>query len=89
MGFLINKNINPYISARPHLLAAQVRISKLDYAFLTRDYSYIDCSKLLPFETAELERRQDILDQIKGEIQRVVEGSLVIETFYKRLICGK
>lgn len=69
-------------------MTAQVSISKLDYTFLTHD-SYIDCSKLLPFEIAELDSRQGIEDQTKEEIKRVVSGSLIIEPFYKRLICGK
>ncbi len=42
--FVVNSVVSPYIRARPHLLACQVRLSKSDYPFLARD-SYLDCSQ--------------------------------------------
>lgn len=89
MGFFINTNISRYVQKRPVLRACQVYIKALDYNFLNYN-SYIDCSKLLPFEDAHLVGgRWSITTKTKSEIKRAVTNSRTIERRYKKLILGK
>jgi hypothetical protein len=87
-GFLINSKISQFIKDRPALLSSQVAIAVQRYGFLDHD-SYIDCARLFSFKSAELHSVQDIQNNTRRVIQRVVADSRLIEPVYKRLICGK
>jgi hypothetical protein len=88
MGFFINTTINQFIQKRPALLACQVIIQVSDYGFLSHN-SYIDCSKLYPFEDVKLvDGRELINNQTKADIKRVISISKTIEKCYLKLILG-
>jgi hypothetical protein len=87
-GFLINSKISQFIKNRPALLSSQVAIAAERYGFLQHD-SYINCARLFPFRSGELRSIQDIRNNTRRAIERVVANSRLIEPIYKRLICGK
>jgi len=87
-GFLINSKIAQFIKKSPILLSSQVAIAAERYGFLQHD-SYIDCARLFPFRSGELHSIQDIQNNTRRAIERVVADSTLIEPIYKRLICGK
>ena len=88
MGFLVNSAIHPYISKRPYLLECQIILTKAHYGFLFHD-SYLDCTKIYPFEDNELDIGLGIIsDKTKAEIKLVVAKARTIEERYKNLIAN-
>lgn len=87
-GFLINMKISRFIEKRPEFLASQVMIEASKYSFLAHN-SYVDCSRLHSFKTGELHSIQDINNNTRKAIKRVVSVSRLIPRAYKKLICGK
>jgi hypothetical protein len=87
-GFLINTKISSFVRRRPALLNSQVRVSAERYSFLGHD-SYINCGQLLSFKRNELSSVQDIHNNTRRAIKRVVSASKLIEPIYKEIICGK
>ena len=87
-GFLINSEIAPFIQKRPNLLSCQVSITAERYGFLDHN-SYVNCGQLFSFKSSELHGVQDVQNNTRRAIERVVANSKLIEPIYKRLICGK
>lgn len=87
-GFLINSEIAPFIQKRPALQSSQVPITTEKYGFLKHD-SYINCGQLFSFKRSDLSSVQDIQNNTRKEIKRIIATSKLIEPIYKRLICGK
>lgn len=87
-GFLINTRISRFIKKNPEFLASQVMIEASKYSFLAHN-SYIDCSRLHSFKSGELHSIQDINNNTRRAIKRVVSVSRLIAPVYKKLICGK
>lgn len=87
-GFLINSEISQFIKARPTLLSSQVAIAAKRYGFLDHD-SYINCAQIFSFRGGELHSIQDVQNNTRRAIERVVAGSTLIEPIYRRLICGE
>jgi hypothetical protein len=87
-GFLINTGISRFIKKRSELIVGQVMIKALRYSFLAHD-SYIDCSRLLSFKSGELHSIQDINNNTRKAIKKVVSVSRLIPPVYRKLICGK
>jgi len=87
-GFLINSQISQFIQNSPALLSSQVAIVAERYSFLQHD-SYINCAQIFSFRSGELHSVQDIQNNTRKAIERVVDNSKLIEPIYKRLICGK
>ena len=53
--FIINSEINEYVTARPHLLKCQVKIAAADHAFILHD-SHLACDKVLHLHRADVIR---------------------------------
>lgn len=70
------------------MLSSQVAVTAEKYGFLKHD-SYIDCSRLLSFQKGELSSVQDLQNNTRRAIERVVASSKLIEPVFKRLISGK
>lgn len=87
-GFLINSEIAPFIQKRPDLLSSQVPITAKRYGFLNHN-SYINCGQLFSFKKSYLSSVQDVQNNTRKEIKRIIATSKVIEPIYKRLICGE
>jgi len=87
-GFLVNTEIAPFVKNRPEFLASQVMIGVLRYSFLAHD-SYIDCSRIFSFKIGKLRSIQDINNNTRTAIKRVVSTSRLIAPIYKKLICSK
>jgi hypothetical protein len=87
-GFLINSEISRFIKHSPALLSSQVAITAERYGFLKHD-SYINCGQLYSFRSGELHSVQDVQNNTRKAIQRIVANSTLIEPVYRRLICGK
>jgi hypothetical protein len=86
LTFIINSEINPFISNRPHLSECQVSIDATSHTFLDHD-SHIACHETLAI------RREDVIQalvadpsSIQGEISpEVREQILVAVKFAKTL----
>jgi len=87
-GFLINSEISQFIQNKPAMLSSQVAIAAERYGFLDH-HSYINCAQLFSFRSGELHSIQDIQNNTRRAIERVVANSTLIEPIYKRLICGE
>ena len=86
MGFLINSEISPFISSKPHMLACQILITKNEYHFLFYD-SHLDCAQLYPFNDSELIIGLDVIsDGTKAEIKKVVSKAKTITVHQRMLI---
>ncbi|MCX6006324.1 MAG: hypothetical protein NTZ34_03570 [Chloroflexi bacterium] len=86
MGLFINKAIHPFIKKNPDLLACQVVIKASDHKCLSYD-SYVNCTRLFPFEADELSNVKDAVNsQTKTEIKTAVALSTTIEKCYKKII---
>lgn len=77
LTFIVNSEINPFISNRPHLSQCQVSIDAANHPFLDYD-SHIACHETLPM------RREDVIQAlvadpsaIKGEISPDVRAQVV------------
>ncbi|MHB1591876.1 MAG: hypothetical protein ACYCTW_10140 [Sulfuricella sp.] len=77
LTFIINSEINPFISNRPHLSQCQVSIDAANHTFLDHD-SHVACHETLPI------RREDVIhalvadpSAIKGEISPDVRAQVV------------
>ena len=86
-GFLVNTGISNFIKYKPEALAVQVMIEVLKYSFLSNN-SYIDCSQLRSFKSGELHSIQDINNNTRNAIKRVVSVSRLYSSVQKELICG-
>ena len=53
LTFVVNSEINPFISNRPHLLQCQVLIDVANHKFLDHD-SHIACNEVLPMKREEV-----------------------------------
>ena len=53
LTFVVNSEINPFISNRPHLLQCQVLIDAANHNFLDHD-SHIACNEVLPMKREEV-----------------------------------
>lgn len=87
-GFLINSKIARFIKRSPDLLSSQVSVNAKRYSFLKHD-SYINCGRLCSFKSSELHNVQDVQNNTRREIKRIIAASKLIEPIYKKLICGK
>ncbi len=95
-GFVINSKIPPFIQSRRHLLDAQVSIDQASHTFLEYD-SHIDCSKV-QYEDTEFLRleligdvtgiKQNVSDQVRAEVIRVIRESVTIERVVKLQLLG-
>ncbi len=87
-GFLINSKIARFIKRNPDLRSSQVSITANKYGFLEHD-SYINCGRLFSFKSGELHSVQDVQNNTRREIKRIIAASKLIEPIYKKLICGE
>jgi hypothetical protein len=86
LGFFINSTVNRFIQNRPKLLNCQVLIKSSDYGFLAQD-SYIDCTKLYPFDDEYLvSGRECANDETKKEIKTAVSNAVMLEKRYRDMI---
>ena len=60
LTFIVNSEVNPFISNRPNLLRCQVVIDVASHDFLDHD-SHIACHEILPM------KREDVIKTIMGD----------------------
>ena len=60
LTFIVNSEINSFITNRPHLLQCQVAIDVASHDFLDRD-SHIACHEILPM------KREDVIKTLMGD----------------------
>lgn len=84
LTFIINSEVNQFISARPHLSQCQVLIDGASHAFLDHD-SHIACHEVFPI------RREDVIHAlvadpaaIKGEISFDVRAQILAAVKYAK-----
>jgi hypothetical protein len=86
LGFLINTKISNFIKNRPPLYHSQVLLKARDYSFLTHD-SFLDCSRLYPFDIDELfDGRGRLLESTIKIIKKTVSDSTTLEPRYIDII---
>ena len=86
LTFIINSEINPFITSRPHLLQCQVAIDAENHDFLDHD-SHIACHDVLPM------KREEVIKSlmanpagIKGEISFNVRNQIVAAVKFAKTI---
>ena len=77
--FVINSRIHPFISARPKLLACQVRLKAADYSFLKHD-SYLDCSQVIALADVQ------VREQLSNDMSRI--GDRLTTVTSEQIICA-
>ena len=84
--FIINSEINPFISNRPHLLQCQVTIDAASHAFLSHD-SHIACHEIMQMRREEVIK--NLIDNpagIKGNVTANVRSQIVAAVKFARTI---
>ncbi len=74
--FMINSEINPFKAKKPHLLKAQVSISKSEHNFLDRD-SFVDCSQVVTQDDFPLKEIHSQVLKNMTRIKGMISKSLV------------
>lgn len=77
LTFIVNSEINPFISNRPHLLQCQVAIDAASHDFLDHD-SHIACHEVLPMKREEVIKALTANPSaIKGEVSSDVRSQML------------
>lgn len=86
LTFIVNSEINPFISNRPSLLQCQVAIDVASHDFLDHD-SHVACHEILPM------KREDVIktlmgdpSAIKGEVSPDVRSQIIAAVKFAKTI---
>lgn len=86
LTFIVNSEINSFITNRPHLLQCQVAIDVASHDFLDHD-SHIACHDVLPMKREEvIKSLMDDPSAIKGEVSVDVRGQIVAAVKFAKTI---
>ena len=86
LTFVVNSEINPFISSRQHLLQCQVLIDAATHNFLDHD-SHIACNEVLPMKREEvIKSLMELPAAIKGAVSPDVRNQIVAAVKFAKTI---
>lgn len=86
LTFIVNSEINPFISNRQHLLQCQVSIDAANHNFLDHD-SHIACNEVLPMKREEvIKSLMTDPSAIKGAVSPDVRNQIVAAVKFAKTI---
>ena len=86
LTFVVNSEINPFISSRKHLLQCQVLIDAANHNFLDHD-SHIACNEVLPMKREEvIKSLMELPAAIKGAVSPDVRNQIVAAVKFAKTI---
>lgn len=86
LTFVVNFEINPFVSNRQHLLQCQVFIDVANHNFLDHD-SHIACNEVLPMKREEvIKSLMELPTAIKGTVSPDVRNQIVAAVKFAKTI---